>query len=66
MQQMADRISEKIHTLSTEQLAEVERFVESLQVWQNDREIARMMKLASEPALQSVWSNPEDDVYDDL
>jgi len=66
MEQLADRISEKIHTLSAEQLAAVERFVESLQTWQQDRDTARMMKLASEPAFQTVWSNPEDDVYDAL
>jgi hypothetical protein len=66
MEQLADRISEKIHMLSAEQLAEVERFVESLPMWQRDRRTARMVTLASEPAFAAIWNNPEDDVYDAL
>jgi hypothetical protein len=66
MEQLADRISEKIHALNTAQLAEVEQFVESLQTRQHDREVARALLQSSEPAFQAVWSNTEDDAYDAL
>jgi hypothetical protein len=66
MEQMAERLSEKLQALSSAQLAEVERFVESLLAWERDREVTRMLVRASEPAFAAVWSGPEDDVYDDL
>lgn len=66
MQQQADRISEKIHSLDTAQLAEVEQFVESLQTRHHDREVAHALLHSSEPAFQAVWSNTEDDAYDAL
>ena len=66
MEQLADRLSEKIHTLTSAQLVEVERFIEALQAWDNDRELARAWTRASEPAFAAVWSNPEDDIYNDL
>lgn len=66
MEQIADRLAEKIHTLSNAQLAEVERFVESLQAWEDDREMTRLMMQASEPSFSAIWDNPEDAIYDDL
>jgi hypothetical protein len=66
MEQLADRISEKIHTLSAAQLAEVERFVESLQAWQANAGMTSTMMLASEPAFHKIWNNPEDEAYDSL
>ena len=61
MNDLADRLSEKIHTLSSAQLTEVERFVESLALRDQDSTIA--WTTASEPAFEAVWSSPEDDVY---
>jgi hypothetical protein len=66
MEQLADRISEKIHTLSATQLAEVERFLEVLQLSQDDHHLAHTAMLSSEPAFRSVWNNPEDDAYDSI
>ncbi len=66
MGQTAERISEKLYTLSSAQLAEVERFVESLQAWERDRETTHILARSSQPVFEAVWSNPEDEVYDDL
>jgi hypothetical protein len=66
MEQIADRLTEKIHTLSSAQLGEVERFVESLQAWERDREVTHTTARFSEPALEAVWNNPEDEAYDAL
>jgi hypothetical protein len=66
MEQTLERLTDKIHTLSSDQLAEVERFVESLQTWERDRDLAHAVTSLSAPAFASVWNNPEDDVYDAL
>jgi len=63
---LAERLAEKIHSLSSAQLAEVERFVESLQGWERDRELAYAATALSAPSFAKVWNNPEDDVYDAL
>jgi hypothetical protein len=63
---LAERLTEKIHSLSSAQLAEVERFVESLQGWERDRELAYAAIALSAPSFAKVWNNPEDDVYDAL
>ena len=64
MEQIADRLAGKIHRLTPDQMAEVERFVESLSVWESHCEAARMASAISTPVLEAVWSNPEDEVYD--
>lgn len=64
MRQTAERLSETIQSLSTAQLAEVERFVESLQGWERDRQMTRTLALSSQPAFEAIWNNPEDDAYD--
>jgi hypothetical protein len=66
MEQTAGRLTEKIHSLTRAQIAEVERFVESLQAWEQDRDATRTAAALSTPALEAVWSNPEDEVYDAL
>ena len=57
-------LSKKIETLSAEQIAEVEDFVEFLRHRRHDRELARAAATVSIPALEAIWNNPEDDVYD--
>jgi hypothetical protein len=57
-------LSEKIQTLSVEQVSEVEDFVEFLRYRGQDRELVRSAATASNPALEAIWNNPEDDVYD--
>jgi hypothetical protein len=64
MNRNGGNLAEKIQSLSSEQIAEVEAFAEFLQVRGQDRVLARAASAASEPALERVWSNPEDDVYD--
>ncbi len=66
MEQTVERLTENIHTLSSDQLAEVERFIESLQTWERDRELAPAVTALSAPAVAAVWNNPEDDVYEDI
>lgn len=66
MNQRAIALTDKIGTLSPEQLAEVEDFVEFLRVRSAERGLARAAATASQPAFETVWSNPEDDVYDAL
>jgi hypothetical protein len=66
MPRIADSLTEKMQTLTAEQLAEVEGFVESLQGWEQDRALSRAAAALSEPTFAKVWSNPEDDVYDAL
>jgi hypothetical protein len=55
-------LSEKIQTLTSDQLAEVEEFVESLRM----SGAIRPSDGLSEPAFAAIWNNPEDDVYDAL
>ncbi len=57
MAQIADRPTEKIQTLTGEQLVEVEHFVESLQAWEHHRRLTH---------LAAIWNNSEDEVYDAL
>lgn len=59
-------LSEKIQTLSAEQITEVEDFVEFLRFRRQDRELTRSAAAMSTPAFESIWNNPEDDVYDAL
>jgi hypothetical protein len=62
----AGNLAEKIQALSSEQIAEVEDFVEFLRFRGQDRAVARGAAAASEPAFERVWTNPEDDAYDAL
>lgn len=56
----ANRLVEKIQSLTPDQVSEVEEFVESLQ---SARQLAGHASL-SEPVFESIWNNPEDDIYD--
>jgi hypothetical protein len=59
-------LSEKIETLSPEQITVVEDFVEFLRLRGQERELVRSAAATSNPAFEGVWNNPEDDVYDAL
>jgi hypothetical protein len=61
-----EKIAEKIQTLSPEQIAEVEDFVDFLRVRAQDRGVIRAGAELSTPSFAAVWNNPEDDVYDAL
>jgi hypothetical protein len=59
-------LTEKIQTLSPEQIVEVEDFVEFIRLRAQERGLARAMSAASAPAFEDVWNNPEDAAYDAL
>ena len=60
----AKNIADRMQTLSEEQLAEVEDFIEFLRFRAQEHELIRAAAAASEPAFQAVWNNSEDDAYD--
>jgi hypothetical protein len=61
-----ENLAEKIQTLSPEQMAEVEDFVDFLRLRSQDRNLVRASAELSSASFTKVWSNPEDDVYDAL
>ena len=54
---------EKIRVLPPYRLAEVEDFVDFLQLRDQQRGLTRDAATASLPAFAAVWDNPDDDVY---
>jgi hypothetical protein len=66
MNRHASNLAEKLDTLSPDQLAAVEDFVEFLRLRGQDRAWMRAAAAASAPAFESIWNNPEDDAYDAL
>ena len=66
MSQNAAALTEKIKSLSPEQVVEVEDFVEFLRFRSQERGLIRVAATASHPAFEAVWANPEDDAYDAL
>lgn len=66
MRENSRNLAEKMRSLSPEQLAEVEDFIEFIRFRGQERSVARAASRASTPALAVVWNNPEDDVYDAL
>jgi hypothetical protein len=61
-----EKIAAKIETLSPEQIAEVEDFVDFLRLRAQDRGLIRASAELSTASFAAVWNNPEDDVYDAL
>jgi len=59
-------LAEKLQTLSSKQIAEVEDFIDFLRLRDQDRGLTRASAEVSAPTFEAVWSNPEDDVYDAL
>jgi len=66
MDAAAENLTEKIRTLSPEQIAEVDDFVDFLRLRSRDRALTRASAEASAPSFVAIWNNPEDDVYDAL
>ena len=66
MSGMVKSLAEKIQSLSSEEIAEVNDFVDFLRVRARDRALVQACTRMSEPAFATHWSNPEDDVYDSL
>lgn len=69
----AQMLIHKIQSLPPERVAEVDDFVEFLQLREDrsraqaqERDLTRMASQASEPGFASVWENAEDEAYDAL
>jgi len=66
MNRYASNLAEKLDALTPDQIDAVEDFVEFLRTRGQDRVLTRSAAAASAPAFETVWNNPEDDVYDAL
>ena len=64
MNSISGSLTEKIQSLSADQIAEVEDFVELLR--RHTPELARTAATASSPAFEAIWNNPNDAAYDAL
>jgi hypothetical protein len=59
-------LTEKIQSLSDDQIVEVEDFVEFVRFRGEQRGLARTAATVSAPAFEAVWNDPEDAAYDAL
>lgn len=66
MNSNASTLTEKIQSLSDEQIVEVEDFVEFVRLRGQERGLARGSAELSAPVFEAVWNNPEDAAYDAL
>lgn len=62
----AEILIEKIQALPPERLAEVDDFVDFLQLRDQQRSLTSMVAQVSAPAFAEVWDNPDDEAYDAL
>jgi hypothetical protein len=56
----------KIEALPIDRISEIEDFVESIAVREQERSLIRAVAAASAPAFAAIWSNPDDDAHDSL
>ncbi len=66
MNSNASTLTERIQSLSDEQIVEVEDFVEFVRLRGEQRGLARDAANVSAPVFEAVWNNPEDAAYDAL
>ena len=66
MKRNAAKLAEQLDSLSPEQIAEVQDFVEFVRLHGPERALTRAAAAASAPAFEAVWNNPEDSGYDAL
>jgi len=57
---------QKIRSLSSDKIAEVEDFVDFLSQKDRDRHLLQASNKLAEEAFKKVWDNSEDDEYDRL
>jgi hypothetical protein len=57
---------DKLKELPPERLAEVEDFIDFLSQRTHDRALTQAAMSISEQALEKIWDNDEDAVYDEL
>lgn len=63
---LESRILDKVHQLFTEQMIEVEEFIDSLRQNDLDTELTLASTKIAESVFDKIWNNPEDADYDDL
>ncbi len=63
---LAKRLLEKVKHLSSEQMEQVEEFIDSLNSENSDKALILASTKLSESSFSKVWDNPEDAVYDEL
>ena len=63
---LEQRILEKIRLLPHEKVIEVEDFIDFLNQRNADHSLTLAATKLAEPALEKIWDNPEDAVYDEL
>ncbi|MGA3212680.1 MAG: hypothetical protein ABSD20_15345 [Terriglobales bacterium] len=66
MSRSASDVAGKLEGLSSEQLAEVDYFVEFIRHRDQERAFSRAAAIASTPEFAAIWNIPEDEVYDTL
>ena len=64
--QPVSNLLEKIRSLPSEKIAEVEDFIDFLRQRDEDRRLTQAATRLSEDAFRKVWDNDEDAVYDQL
>jgi len=64
--QSVSNLLEKIRSLPSEKVAEVEDFIDFLRQRDEDRRLTQAATRLSEDAFRKVWGNDEDAVYDQL
>jgi len=62
----AQKLAEKIERLPPERIAEVEDFVDFLQLRADRRDVVRASSKLAERSFERVWKNPADADYDTL
>ena len=63
---LKDRVVQKVKQLSTEQIAKVEQFIDSLGEQNPDAQLTLISTKIAESVFNQVWDNPEDADYDNL
>ncbi len=65
-QPVIEQVLHKLQSLSPERISEVADFIDFLCQRDAERQLTREAMAASEPALKSLWDNPDDAEYDRL
>jgi len=66
MQPQLEHVTQKLRTLSTERVAEVEDFIDFLRERDSERQLVKDTAAVSERSLNAIWDNDADAAYDRL
>lgn len=64
--QQIEQVVQKLQALAPNRINEVEDFIDFLSQRDSDQQLTQAAMVASEPALNTVWDNPDDAEYDKL